>query len=134
MCDHNEAICQDSQKIGSMGTGLKSLESCRSVEEIMATCPFTASYVVPVLVPKEEEKGGNYSAWNQDIKPLAYETWDYRNTQCRHAFMYIGFLRLDLDLGVFQNLLSHSEEYSNRRRDWLQLLKFKRQVSIPLQI
>lgn len=41
-----------------MGTGLKSLESCRSVEEITATCPFTASYVVPVLVPKEEEKGG----------------------------------------------------------------------------
>lgn len=63
-----------------MGTGLKSLESCRSVEEITATCPFTVSYVVPVLVPKEEEKGGDYSVWNQDIKSLAYETWDYRNT------------------------------------------------------
>lgn len=48
--------------------------------------------------------------------------------------MGLCVLRLDLDLGVFQNLLYKSEEYSNHSSDWLKLPKYKLQLSLPLQI
>lgn len=73
-------------------------ESCRSVEEMTATCPPPASHLVSVLIPEErqKEKRGNHSQWNEDIQTSNIwnlrlsehpeQTWVYGQTSFEVTF------------------------------------------------
>ena len=50
-------LCQEGDENGLHGNAPESItESCRSVEEMMATCPPPASHFVSVLIPEDRAK------------------------------------------------------------------------------